>query len=127
MEREAEVFEHRGVPVSAVTLWVEVIRGLPSPLMQDGKMVSYYAVAGNYGLVCNYAANPDGIKGLIDSVLDRKVKLAPLAGNTLGTFSVKAESLEKMFPGHTFGGMYSSDLKIELSKANGRLVLKAVY
>ncbi len=66
-------FEHRGVQVHKMTMDL----GVPNPLTPTGAMESYYAVAGNYSLTTSYS-DAGGMKALIDSVLDNKVKSAPV-------------------------------------------------
>jgi hypothetical protein len=120
MDYEFNALEHRGVQVHKWTMDM----GFPNPLMPDGAMESYYAVAGDYSLATMYAPGADGIVKLIDLVLDKQVRLAPLPGDALATMSLHiAGYLNMMGVGLPMGEMPES-VNIELAKSDGQLLLR---
>ena len=112
-------FEHRGVQVHKMTMDL----GVPNPLTPTGAMESYYAVAGNYSLTTSYS-DAGGMKALIDSVLDNKVKLHPMPGNTLATFSMQFAGFLNMMGGGLPMGDMPESMNMDLSKSNGQVLIK---
>lgn len=79
-EFEKQAFTHRDVAVSRFTMDMAG-SGLKQVTTQ------YAAVAGSYLVACS-GEREDGVKAMIDAVLDQKVKRAPLAKNALLTLSL---------------------------------------
>ena len=111
-----KAFEHRSVSVTKSVLKPKEGSELPpNPLLGEGPVETYAAVAGNYMLVSMGGAKEGGIKGLIDQALDQKLKRAPLSNNALMTMDINMTKFaEKM------GGNAGEDAPDKLSMVLGR-------
>lgn len=78
VEVTADALEHRGTKLGKS----RVSGGEPSPMMPDGAMESYFGAIANY-MVMTLNGDEASAKDLIDTVLDKKVKRAPLAGDSI--------------------------------------------
>ncbi len=118
VDSEPNALEYRGVQVHKMT------RNSSNPFMPPRVQENYYAVAGDYFLATTYAPDAERIKALIDSVLDKEVKLAPLPGNTLWTMSMQFAGFMNMMGVGELMGEIPESVNIELAKSDGQLVIK---
>ncbi|MGA1524901.1 MAG: hypothetical protein ACO4CZ_13130 [Planctomycetota bacterium] len=90
---EPEAMVHRDTPVMKTTVIFD------DPMMSptgDGEQVSYSAVAGNVLVSTMMSTSKGEITGLIDDILDKKIKMATLPANTLMTMSVSLGDIADM-------------------------------
>ena len=78
VEVTADGLEHRGVKLGKST----ISGGEPNPMMPDGSMQSHFGAIANY-MVMTMNGDDASAKELIDTVLDKKVKRAPLPGDAI--------------------------------------------
>ena len=124
IDHQIDLFEHRGVQVHKATIEMPAAMGIPNPLMPEGKVESHFAIAGNYSLDTSFGASDADIRQLIDLVLDRKIKPAPLPGDVLGTVSIQLAEYVKLM-GAAMPPVDIPDIvRIDLAKADGQLVVR---
>jgi hypothetical protein len=90
---EPEAMVHRDTPVMKTTVIFD------DPMMSptgDGEQVAYSAVAGNVLVSTMMSTSKGEITGLIDDILDKKIKMATLPANTLMTMSVSLGDIADM-------------------------------
>ncbi|MEY2980525.1 MAG: hypothetical protein RL562_752, partial [Planctomycetota bacterium] len=90
---EPEAMVHRDTPVMKTTVIFD------DPMMSptgDGEQVGYSAVAGNVLVSTMMSTSKGEITGLIDDILDKKIKMATLPANTLMTMSVSLGDIADM-------------------------------
>ncbi|MDA0374054.1 MAG: hypothetical protein O2865_09750 [Planctomycetota bacterium] len=90
---EPEAMVHRDTPVMKTTVIFD------DPMMSptgDGEQVSYSAVAGNVLISTMMSTSKGEITGLIDDILDKKIKMTALPANALMTMSVDLGEIADM-------------------------------
>lgn len=118
-----DAFEHRGVTVSRAETSVDDPTGA-SPLLVDGLMTTFTAIAGSYAL-SNMHPGEDRIKELIDDALDQKIRRQPLPSNTLLVMKMRmAELIDSMAGGGIPLEGIPEILDVSLGTANGTLTIK---
>ena len=129
--QEAEVtpnaFTHRGVNMlkSVVTTENEHMAA-QNPLMKDGKMVGYNAIAGNY-LVSSVGGSDSDVKALVDLILDGKLKNQMLPVNTLAVMHVNLpEFIDVMSQGRAPANEIPESVRVDITNVSGNLGIRVV-
>lgn len=101
VEVTPEGLEHRGTKLGKS----RISGGEPNPMMPDGAMDSYFGAIANY-MVMTMNGGEASAKDLMDTVLDKKVKRAPLPGNSIVRMDVDiAAFVPQMNPAIGQGGV----------------------
>ena len=119
-EFDAAALEHRGVQVAKTTMLMDM--PIPSPLFEDGEMVSFAGVAGNYSLQWMFGAGESDVKQVIDTVLDQKIEHAQLPETILFAVNLRIAEIAD----YVTGGMVPVDeipevFEAKLGKVGGAL------
>ena len=110
-ELEAAALDYRGVQVSKTTMMMDV--PVQIPLFEDGEMVTYTGIAGDYSLSWMFGADEDDVKQLIDTVLGQQLEHSKLPAGTLCSLTMRIAEIADFVA----GGMIPTDQVPELFEA----------